>query len=129
MYRVLRKQRDRIKMLRQERNLKIAERSDLRNRALALNPQIEAVKAELVKLCEASSEKSQTVKKLIEERQEIGKSIATKRQAINALKDSKRFMLDNCKGKKSEIMAADQEIYKIQADIRHIQGKGRKNEW
>lgn len=127
MYKTLKEKREQIANLRKKRDLIKTEKADVFNKALNINPQIESVRSELTGLYKDRAVITESVDKLLVKRRSISSTIDEKRKQINMMNATKKSMFDTCRKKKAEAMEIDQQIMKLQQDIRHIQG--RDQEW
>jgi len=123
MRKLLKQHRDRIKQLRKDRDFKKKEKTDLFKKALMINPQIAAIRAEIKEFNNQRAVIKEKMDLLLLDRAKLCESIRAKRKEINTWEGTKRAMFEAAKSKKSDIISADQEIMKIQQQIRTIQGK------
>lgn len=127
MYKTLKEKREQIASLRKKRDQIKTEKADVFNKALAINPQIDGVRTELDVLYKDRAGVTDSVEKLLVKRRGITNTINEKRKQINMMNSTKKSMFDTCRKKKAEAMEIDQQIMKLQGEIRHIQG--RDQEW
>jgi len=120
------KMKDRKELLKQLRAKKItlrAEKTDMYNKALGVNPGIAAKRKELEGLYAKRSAFTKEIDAIKLKRRALGEDIDAKRAEINTLNATKATMFTACGTKKAEILEIDKQIMQCLADIRHMRGR------